>query len=128
MAKKILNIVESAYRAIAEEQDDTIIWITTVLKKNGGDITVLLKGNAVNYVVKDQKAPALSFGDWEQTNPPDIATDMKRLVDAGAEVLYVEEDLADRGLSGVGMMDGVKGITRSAAPKVLMDYDQIWHW
>lgn len=128
MAKKILNIIESAYRAIAEEQDDTIIWINSVLKKNGGDIRVLLRGNAVNYIVKEQKAPSLSFGSWEQTNPPNIAHDMKRLLETGSEVFYVEEDAAERGIGKESIMDGISCISRSGIAKVMVECDLVWHW
>ena len=51
MAKKTLNIVESAYRGVMEEQDDTILWALAAMQGAGAEHTVVLRGNVVNYVV-----------------------------------------------------------------------------
>lgn len=128
MARKILQVVESAYRATLEEQDDTIVWITHAMKGGGADLGVLLRGNATNYAVKGQNASGLSFGEKKQTQPPRVDEDVAKLIGKGIEVLVVEEDLADRGIEKGELIEGAKTVSRAAIPKVFASYDQIWHW
>ena len=125
---KALNVIGTAYRGTLEEQDDTIVWITHAMKGAGADLDVLLCGNAVNYAVRGQDASGLSFGDWQQTQPPDIAADIAGLVGKGIEVFVVEEDAAARGLGNAELVDGVKRLARGGIPALLDNYDQIWHW
>jgi intracellular sulfur oxidation DsrE/DsrF family protein len=125
---KALNVVETAYRATIEEQDDTVIWITHAMKGAGADLGVLLKANAVNYAVKAQDASGLSFGSEKQTHPPDLAGDVAGLIGKGVDVYVVEEDVSDRGLERTDLIDGLKQVSRSGVAKLFSEYDQIWHW
>jgi intracellular sulfur oxidation DsrE/DsrF family protein len=128
MTKKTLTIIETAYRGTLEEQDDTVLWMTTAMKGAGGDFTVLLRGNAVNYAVKTQKAPALAFGDWRQKNPADIAADVERLQGKGVEVYVLEEDVAARGLERTELLDKVKSVSRAAVARLVDQHDRVWYW
>ena len=125
---KALNVIETAYRATVEEQDDTVVWITHAMKGAGADLDVLLRGNAVNYVVKGQDASGLAFGERRQTHSAHLADDVSGLIGKGVEVFIVREDIAERGLEEADVIAGLKPLSRSEIPGLLAAYDQVWHW
>jgi sulfur relay (sulfurtransferase) DsrF/TusC family protein len=125
---KALNIIESAYRATIEEQDDTIVWLTHAMKAAGADLAVLLHGNAVNYAARGQDASGLAFGGWRQTQPPRVAEDIGSLVAKGVTVYVLAEDLAQRGLEAGDLIPGLERVTRDNLPGLFAAHDQVWHW
>jgi predicted peroxiredoxin len=125
---KILNIVETAYRATIEEQDDTVLWLSHMLKNAGGDISILLRANSVNYAVRGQDASGLSFGEAKMAHPPEIDKDMEEMIRKGVQVYLVEEDAKERGLSDQDLISGIKKVSRGDLPELLDQHDQVWHW
>lgn len=123
-----ISVVETAYRATIEEQDDTVLWLTHMLKENGLDMAVLLRSNAVNYAVRGQDASGLRIGGIELRNPPAIDRDVRALLDKGVAVYCVHEDVEERGIRDSDLIDGVKGISRRELPGMLGGFDHIWHW
>src|SRR5262249_36600963 len=119
MGKKVLQIIESAYRCNVEEQDDPAIWITHAMKGAGAELAVLLRGNAVNYAVKGQDAGGLTLAGKAQKEPPRIDQDVLKLIGKGIDVFVVEDDAAARGLERNEMVEGVKPVSRSGLPKLL---------
>ena len=125
---KVLQMVSRAYRATIEEQDDTILWLTQAMNGAGGDLDVLLTGNAVNYAVAGQDASGLVFGEWKQTEPPRIDDDVARMIAKGIAVFAVADDLADRGLADSGLVKGVHRVPRNEVARLISTYDRVWRW
>jgi sulfur transfer complex TusBCD TusB component (DsrH family) len=129
MAKKTLNIVESAYRAVVEEQDDTILWLLAAMQGAGAQHTVLLRGNAVNYAVAGQGAPALEVGAWKQTQAPRMDRDVLDLIEnRKIPVLIVQEDLAARGIDAAELIPGVTLVPQSAIAGLFVEHELVSHW
>lgn len=129
MAKKTLNIVETAYRAVMEEQDDTILWLMAAMQGAGADHTVVLRGNAVNYAVAGQGAPGLSIGAWKQTQAPRMDHDLIDLMEKrNIPVLIIEEDLAKRGIGREELVPGVQPISATVLPQRMAGFDLVSHW
>lgn len=125
---RILTIVETAYRGTLEEQDDTVLWLSHMLKNAGAGISILLRANAVNYGVKGQDASGLSFGEVELTHPPEIDQDVAMLIEKGVPVYLVKEDAEERGISHEEFLPGIKMVGRRDLPELLDQHDQVWHW
>ncbi|MEK6335634.1 MAG: hypothetical protein AABM67_11840 [Acidobacteriota bacterium] len=129
MAKKTLNIVESAYRAVMEEQDDTILWLLAAMQGAGAEHTVVLRGNAVNYAVAGQGVAGLSVGEWKQTQAPKMDRDVLDLIEKRKiPVFVVAEDLADRGIEQSELVPGVQLLPRTALPGLFNDFAIVSHW
>jgi len=129
VAKKTLNIVESAYRAVMEEQDDTILWLLAAMQGAGAEHTVLLRGNAVNYAVAGQGAPGLAIGGWKQTQAPRMDRDIIDLIENRKMLVFVvEEDLAARGIELGELVPGVQPLSSKLLPKRMAEYELVSHW
>ena len=129
MAKKTLNIVESAYRAVIEQQDDTILWLLAAMQGAGAEHTVVLRGNAVNYAVNGQGAPGLAVGDWKQTQPPRMDRDLVDLMEKRKMTVFaIQEDLAAHGIDAGELLPAIKLISAKTLPKLMAEHAIVSHW
>lgn len=125
---KVLNIVSAGYRATLEEQDDTVIWLTHMLKKAGAEIDVLLRGSAANYVIEGQMVTPLTIGERVQLHGPDVHGQTRGLAEAGVKIYVLEEDLKSRGAHNSPRLQQAELLSSDALPGLLAQYDQVWHW
>ena len=125
---KILSVVEHAYAGTLEEQDDTVLWITHMIKNAGGDISTLLRGNATNYAVRGQDASGLTFGDASLAVPPTLEQDVEAMIQKGIIVYAVREDMEQRGIKPGDLVAGVTPVGKSDIARLFDEADMVWHW
>ncbi|MAT92230.1 MAG: hypothetical protein CME59_06485 [Halioglobus sp.] len=125
---KVLQVIEQAFRATGEEQDDTIVWLSRSMRGAGADLHILLTSHAVSYALAKAGSPALSFGDWRQAHPADIRNDIRELLASGVEITVVQDDLEERGLGAKQCLQGIRQICRDEIATLYDSVDQVWQW
>jgi intracellular sulfur oxidation DsrE/DsrF family protein len=125
---KVLSILENGFRATLEEQDDTVVWFSHVLKGAGADMTLLLRGNAVCMAVRKQDASGLAFGAKKQTRPPKLHEDVSALAKKGVTILAVEEDVGRYGLKRDELLPELELVPRVRVAQLIADHDRVWCW
>ena len=126
--KKILCIVESAYRGTQEEQDDAVLWFSHAIKNAGSEVGILLRGNAVNYAVASQDPAGLVIGKFSIEHPANPNKDLLKMKQAGIPVCVVREDVDERGIGADGLTKEFDLVSRRDLPGLFGKYDQVWHW
>ena len=104
------------------------MWMAAAVKNAGADMSVLLRGNAVNYAVNGQDASGLVIGGVPLKVPPTIDKDVQALIEKGAPVYAVEEDLKARGIDKARLVNGVQVVKQDQVAKLWDSHDAIWHW
>src|SRR5688572_27898660 len=122
---RILNLVETAYRGTLEEQDDTVLWLSRALKGAGADLTVVLRGNAVNYAVRQACPPLAIVGEivMRSVRPND---DLTQLLARGAKVYVIPDELVDRRIAEDRCVAEVQPLARAEAVDLTQSHDQVW--
>ena len=128
MGHRILQVLTTAYRATLEEQDDPVLWLTHCLRNNGAPIDLLFRNTAVNYVVRAQAPAGLTIGQWTQTQPPDIAFEVRALISKECRAYVVVDDLVARGVHRDEVLDEIGFVARAELPALLRSYKHIWQW
>ena len=128
MSKTFLSIVDKAYRAVSEEQDDTIVWVHHALKGATAEFSLLLKGNAVNYLDCSQETPGITIGSWKQSHPAQMGGDVESLIKKGVDVYFIAEDLEDRGIDRTNIISSAKSISKKDLPGLLAKHDLVFQW
>lgn len=125
---KILSIIETAFRATLEEQDDAALWCNGALQKASLTIDLLIRGNAVNYVVSGQNPKGVRIGASTVEKPRILDEDLLRIKSAGAAIQVVREDLEERGIPLDSVSREFELVSRSQVTDIVRQYDQVWHW
>jgi hypothetical protein len=128
MSKTVLSVIDTAYRAAQEEQDDAGLWFSAACQNAGVDLDILLTGNAVNYAVKGHRANPLVLGGGMVTHPFDPEKDIGRMASNGASFYLIREDAEERGIDPDSLIGSIEQISRAELANFVGHYENIWHW
>jgi intracellular sulfur oxidation DsrE/DsrF family protein len=97
------------------------------MKNGGAEVSILLRGDAVNYAARNQDAKGLRFG-ARTVKGPDMVRDIQAVIEKKIPLFVVADDLAERGIPAAQLIPGVEQIPRSGVAKLIEGHDRILTW
>jgi hypothetical protein len=123
-----LAVVDVAVRGVLEEQFANILWLSLVLRGMRVPLDVLLCREAARFALRNPAGrPCLQIGGITVA-ASDFCGDVARLLDAGARVFVVAEDLAQKDRAAQRFVDGVERIDRDRASLLIAQSRRVWFW
>lgn len=125
---KILSIIDTAYRATQEEQDDAALWVNRALVNAGAGIDILLQGSAVSYAIGRQDPSGLVIGSVPVERPAVPPQDLLALQATGFRVFVDLDDVLARGIDCDRLRQEFHQVSKEEVVDLLPGYEQVWHW
>jgi hypothetical protein len=126
VSPRVLAVLERAYRGTVEEQYAHVLWLLWSLRKFGGTVAVLLRGNATLYARRHQSPPDLTVG-GVAVPAPDYEAAVVGLLADGGMVYVVDSDQGRLRLDRGELCAGVETIGSGDLPRLFSSYDAVWY-
>ncbi len=125
---QLLIIIEHAYRGAVEGQYGHILWTCRSHQRMGGQLGVLLKGNAVLYARQCQTDPPLTIGAYTLTHLNAYGTSLETLIREGGRAYLFAPDAERLGLTPADLLQTATWVQPSDLPPLFSEYDAVWYW
>ena len=125
---KILSIVSTAFRATLEENDDAALWLSLALVKEGAELSLLFRGNAVIYTLQRRNPNVVEVPELDLKTAWLPQTQVQTALELGVACYSVREDMLARGMDPTGVSAGVVCIAEPDVADLVQEHDSLWHW
>jgi hypothetical protein len=126
VSKRVLAVLERAYRGAVEEQYAHVLWLLWSLQRMGGRVAVLLRGNTTLYARRDQRWPELTIGGCA-IPAPGYESSLGGLLADGGAVYVLDDDLRRLRLGLDELSRGVEAVGAAELPALFSSYDTVWY-
>jgi sulfur relay (sulfurtransferase) DsrF/TusC family protein len=127
MAKKILSVLSHTEYGNLEDSDIGL-FASAFAPVAGSSVTILLSDDAVNYGLKGQEGTGITIAGAPVQPGFLIEQDVRAVQDAKIPVYAVREDLEERGIRDIELIEGIKTISKKEFGKFVDQFDTVWNW